>query len=311
VQNTNRRLLDAYQGADGIKTGYTRAAGFNLVSSAQRGDRRVIVSHFGGQSAAGRNAEVSRLMDMGFAQMPARVAVASLPPLRLADAPAPAATAAMAALAPAPAPAPAIASLALAPAATGAPEPAAEVTILARAERPMPRSGVPAVAVVSRNADSIARAIAEVNAGLEQGSDPGMAIALSARPAPRPGAAAPGVAVAAAGLGSTFAAQPSAARTDAGVRVAGVDPGSTGGNAWGVQLGAFRAKGDAERHLLATALRDVPELAGGLRRIESAKAQGVTVFRAQFVGMSREAAVAACTRLAREQAECTPIEPGV
>ena len=51
VQNTNRRLLDAYPGADGIKTGYTRAAGFNLVSSAQRGNERVIVALFGGKTA--------------------------------------------------------------------------------------------------------------------------------------------------------------------------------------------------------------------------------------------------------------------
>ena len=34
IRNTNRALLDAYRGADGIKTGYTRAAGFNLVASA-------------------------------------------------------------------------------------------------------------------------------------------------------------------------------------------------------------------------------------------------------------------------------------
>ena len=51
VQNTNRRLLDAYPGADGIKTGYTKAAGFNLVSSAERGDERVIVAVFGGKSS--------------------------------------------------------------------------------------------------------------------------------------------------------------------------------------------------------------------------------------------------------------------
>ena len=37
VANTNRRFLAAYRGADGIKTGYTRAAGFNLVASAERG----------------------------------------------------------------------------------------------------------------------------------------------------------------------------------------------------------------------------------------------------------------------------------
>lgn len=72
VRNTNRRLLDAYPGADGIKTGYTKAAGFNLVSSAKRGDKRVIVALLGGRSSAARNAEVARLMDVGFAKMPAR-----------------------------------------------------------------------------------------------------------------------------------------------------------------------------------------------------------------------------------------------
>ena len=74
VYNTNRRLLRSYQGADGIKTGYTSAAGFNLVSSARRGNRRVIVSMFGGTSSAQRNAKVAELMDLGFNRMPARKA---------------------------------------------------------------------------------------------------------------------------------------------------------------------------------------------------------------------------------------------
>ena len=82
VRNTNRRLLEAYPGADGIKTGYTRAAGFNLVSSAQRGDRRVIVALLGGKSTASRNAEVARLMDLGFASMPAHAKLAQPAPLR-------------------------------------------------------------------------------------------------------------------------------------------------------------------------------------------------------------------------------------
>ncbi|MGC1486626.1 MAG: D-alanyl-D-alanine carboxypeptidase family protein, partial [Albidovulum sp.] len=38
VNSTNRRFLGAYEGADGIKTGYTNAAGFNLVASAKRGN---------------------------------------------------------------------------------------------------------------------------------------------------------------------------------------------------------------------------------------------------------------------------------
>jgi D-alanyl-D-alanine carboxypeptidase len=66
VHNTNRRLLAAYKGADGIKTGYTRAAGFNLVASAERGQERVIATVFGGNSGASRNARVAELLDMGF-----------------------------------------------------------------------------------------------------------------------------------------------------------------------------------------------------------------------------------------------------
>ena len=71
VRNTNRAFLSAYGGADGIKTGYTRAAGFNLVASAHRGDVRIIATVFGGQSTAWRNQRVSELLDMGFARAPA------------------------------------------------------------------------------------------------------------------------------------------------------------------------------------------------------------------------------------------------
>ncbi len=75
VSNTNRRLLAAYRGADGIKTGYTRAAGFNLVASAERGNERVIATVFGGRSSASRNAKVAELLDLGFRRAPSRVAL--------------------------------------------------------------------------------------------------------------------------------------------------------------------------------------------------------------------------------------------
>ena len=75
VNNTNRRLLAAYKGADGIKTGYTRAAGFNLVASAERGNKRVIATVFGGRSTATRNAKVAELLDLGFTRSASRVAM--------------------------------------------------------------------------------------------------------------------------------------------------------------------------------------------------------------------------------------------
>lgn len=74
VYNTNRRFLAAYRGADGIKTGYTNAAGFNLVASARRGEERIIAAMFGGTSTAQRNGQVAKLLDMGFDRAPTRVA---------------------------------------------------------------------------------------------------------------------------------------------------------------------------------------------------------------------------------------------
>lgn len=73
VANTNRRFLDNYEGADGIKTGYTRAAGFNLTASAQRGNKRLVATVFGGQSTAHRNEVMGQLLDAGFGKAPNRV----------------------------------------------------------------------------------------------------------------------------------------------------------------------------------------------------------------------------------------------
>ena len=74
VASTNRRFLDAYEGADGIKTGYTAPAGFNLVASAERGNKRIIATVFGGTSTAMRNARAAELLDLGFHKAPNRVA---------------------------------------------------------------------------------------------------------------------------------------------------------------------------------------------------------------------------------------------
>ena len=73
VRNTNRRFLSNYRGADGIKTGYTRAAGYNLVASANRNGERIITTVFGGRSTTTRNAQVAKLMNLGFKKAPRNV----------------------------------------------------------------------------------------------------------------------------------------------------------------------------------------------------------------------------------------------
>jgi D-alanyl-D-alanine carboxypeptidase len=59
----HNRLLGQVEGVDGIKTGYTRASGFNLASMAERGGRRVIVVVLGGETAAARDAQVAYLIE--------------------------------------------------------------------------------------------------------------------------------------------------------------------------------------------------------------------------------------------------------
>ena len=66
VQANHNHLLETYDGADGIKTGFIRASGFNLVASARRNGHRLIGVVFGGQSQPWRDHQMARLLDQGF-----------------------------------------------------------------------------------------------------------------------------------------------------------------------------------------------------------------------------------------------------
>ena len=63
---THNKLMSRYAGMDGIKTGYIRASGFNLVASARRGQNRVIGVVFGGKTPRSRDRHMKRLLDKGF-----------------------------------------------------------------------------------------------------------------------------------------------------------------------------------------------------------------------------------------------------
>jgi len=65
----HNEMLSSYEGADGIKTGYIRQSGFNLVASAQRDGRRVIGVVLGGQNSELRNWAMEKLLDYGFLRL--------------------------------------------------------------------------------------------------------------------------------------------------------------------------------------------------------------------------------------------------
>ncbi|PTN11019.1 D-alanyl-D-alanine carboxypeptidase family protein [Nitrosomonas aestuarii] len=66
--NSHNRMVRNTQGVDGLKTGFIRASGFNVATSAKRGDRRVIAVVMGGQTAASRDQHMAQLLDRSFKQ---------------------------------------------------------------------------------------------------------------------------------------------------------------------------------------------------------------------------------------------------
>ncbi|MEM8616728.1 MAG: D-alanyl-D-alanine carboxypeptidase family protein [Pseudomonadota bacterium] len=62
----HNRLIGSVLGVDGIKTGYTRASGFNLMTSAKRRGRRVVAIMFGGSTARSRDQHVTDLVEAAY-----------------------------------------------------------------------------------------------------------------------------------------------------------------------------------------------------------------------------------------------------
>jgi D-alanyl-D-alanine carboxypeptidase len=81
LRNTNG-LLGLVEGMEGIKTGYTRASGFNLVTSVKRDGRHIIAVVMGGRSGASRNAHMRELIE---AHLPKATPGERKTPLLVAD----------------------------------------------------------------------------------------------------------------------------------------------------------------------------------------------------------------------------------
>ncbi|GAA6178179.1 serine-type D-Ala-D-Ala carboxypeptidase [Sulfitobacter pacificus] len=288
VSHTNRRFLNSYKGADGIKTGYTRAAGFNLTASAERGSERIIVTVFGGKSTTSRNAQVTKLMDLGFRRAPSRA------PLRKPQKPVYADVETS----------PSTPSTNPGSVAGGAGKTIRLVGAVKKSKRPQLRPGTAAPVLVATVQEPLVTN-ADITAALKE-----------AVKTPEPQAApVPNVTLAAAGGAvlrpalrpSSAATKPAAKRQKRVVEQEIVTRVSTsGGRHWGVNVGRFPSRYAAEKVLLKTALAEMSTLDGSLRKVVR-RPQG---FDANFLGMTRETADLACRRLAARQISCFMIGPG-
>ncbi len=76
------RMLQSYPGADGLKTGYTEASGCNLVTSAVRGDVRLIGVVLGASNGSERDLHMAALLDQGYERLGVPVGRYAAPPTR-------------------------------------------------------------------------------------------------------------------------------------------------------------------------------------------------------------------------------------
>ncbi|SDX09469.1 D-alanyl-D-alanine carboxypeptidase [Ruegeria halocynthiae] len=260
VPNTNRRLLAAYRGADGIKTGYTRAAGFNLVASAKRKDERIIATVFGGKSGASRNARVAELLDMGFRRAPSRA------PIRKPARPTYAGNAGLGTVQ------------------------VAQVGPPKKSLRPVLR---PVAGATVQVAGSVAATAEKDKSRIQDG----IAAAIAAADIAPSNGAAPSEDLVLASASPTIQPEP---EPEVVTRLS-----TSGGHLWGVNVGRYTTRYEAEKILLKTALSEMTTLEGTLRKVN----QNSRGFDATFQGMTREQADLACRRLQARNVTCFMIGP--
>jgi D-alanyl-D-alanine carboxypeptidase len=331
VNNTNRRFLDSYRGADGIKTGYTNPAGFSLTASAERGGKRIIATVLGGKSTAHRNAKMAELLDIGFGEAPATAAVQK----------------------PAAPDYDAVADAEMKEAGAGK----TILLVMAVAKSPRPRSRPdltpPPEDLMIAMQDGIAGALAEATAeapdarvaAADSTDAPAMpvlaepqampatadqAVALAdaepagaiTKPAPAPVAepAAPAVAKAMEAVPPVSPPVSAAPRPRPEEMFADAAPvaealqqppelvtriSTSGGRHWGINVGRYPSRAGAERQLLRTALAETATLNDGLRKVVE-RGGG---YDANFVGLTQDQADLACRRLQARAVQCFTMGP--
>lgn len=305
VRNTNRRFLDAYRGADGIKTGYTRAAGYNLVASAERGNVRIIATVFGGRSSASRNERIMELLDMGFARAPANATVRQpdLPSYGEDDGRAGRTIRpnglVTSSLRPLPRPLPATAPEEIpeaSPDLIAAVEEAVEHALTDPPELDMSDVVAPDPRPLDTDTETEEIASAEPVETVAEDQGDGESLA-SITPVPRP----------------EIVAYDS---TEIELAVINPDPeppaqeivtraSSTGSRLYGVSLGRYPSRFAAEQLLLRTALAELGTFDEALRNV----VQRTGGFEAQFAGMGQDQAERACARLMSRNITCTIYGP--
>jgi D-alanyl-D-alanine carboxypeptidase len=303
IRNHNK-LLGRVEGVDGIKTGYTRASGFNLVTSLRRGQRHVVGVVLGGRSGGQRDARMRDLLSTHFAR-------ASTQETRVAEAPKPeqatapvtrsrlaAATSSPVSLAP---PAAGEATAAIPASNSDAPIKPIKVKTLTVKLVPSKRpEGTPAAQPAPTPAP-IAASPAPQPA--PPSAPPPATTSLSAglvaaiKEAAVPAAAAPTAVATAPAAAAKVEEPPPPARQH-------VPPRS----GWVIQVGAFEDEAEAKERLTSARSKAATLLQKADPYTERTVKGEKTYFRARFAGFDRDKAEAVCRALKRNDIACMALK---
>jgi D-alanyl-D-alanine carboxypeptidase len=342
AMRNHNHLLGAVAGVDGIKTGYTRDSGFNLVTSVHRDGRYLVAVVLGGHSAFARDARMRELINSHIRQAALRhttprVAEGSdetdrqpepLPAApakaRVSSRPDPTPTASVSARAPASSSEPIHPVMvktisyrtAPMPAAALAPMPAL-VPVAARAAAPTPPAAAPATSASITQPGDGSRTVVVASA------EPGE-IAIASKANPQRTAAKPDIAkadIAKADIAKADIAKGDIAKADiakadivkadiAKADIAKPEPAPPQAHArggWLIQIGAYDAEAEARQHLSAAQSQAHATLAAAEPFTERVQKGDKALYRARFAGFDRGAAEAACRELKRSDFECMAV----
>lgn len=307
VANTNRKFLDGYDGADGIKTGYTAAAGFNLTASAERNGVRLIGTIFGGTSTAMRNQKMAELLDLGFKKAKPGVVTVKPVPADPETTPPDAALVASTDDGSADPALPVVdngagktlrlnLALTTSPVPQPRPDPAqpAIVDVATVSAPPPPADSLQGQALTLASAATTGAVATTPSQGIvtvtaTAASQPLQLAAGEVRPAKRN-------APIFTDSDEKVAANP--AKPEVVTRIS-----TSGGENWGVNLGHYTTRAEAERLLLKMQLVESATLGDGLRKVIERNGG----YDADFMGLNRDNADLACRRLQSRAVQCFTI----
>jgi D-alanyl-D-alanine carboxypeptidase len=312
IANHNR-LLGRVPGVDGIKTGYVRASGFNLISSMRRDGRHIVGVVLGGSSGGVRDARMRSLLEGNIREASVRRTAPKITEVAEASAPRAARTR-VASVEPAakidPVPMPVARQMP-----TGKPLPihtfAASAPTPAPAAAPAPGSAepikpIPVKTMAVRRGPLLTGAIAAATGATRTDTVYGLASEEATRPVALSPAAAPAPAKTLDRQAALIEAQPAAA-------TASTPPLRTASRApvrgeWVIQIGAFPAETQANDRLKAAQSTASAALARAEPFTERITKGDTTLFRARFAGFDKSRAEAACKALKRSDIACLALK---